>query len=236
VKLLYAMAFALFPLTAPAQSPDTLLFTALCHDDYFEDTAGRCKSFTAKEDLTIEVILAQHGEIISNDADDESVFYLTDPEEVPVGAVRPRQVIPSDKAIAREDDDRIADLTNTENAVAAQIITIKSSESPHEKGEDVVVDADEVATHGPTPAGIAANTSILADEERTVARKDDDTTVDLTKKENTVATQIITIESSESPQGEEVVAEADEVATSGSTPAGVAANTSIPTDEDRTVE
>jgi hypothetical protein len=41
VKLLYAMAFALFPLTAPAQNPDTLLLTALCHDDYFEDTAGQ---------------------------------------------------------------------------------------------------------------------------------------------------------------------------------------------------
>ncbi len=168
MKLIYAMAFALFPLTAPAQSPDTLLFTALCHDDYFEDTADQCKSFTAKEDLTIEAILAQHGEIISSDADDESVFYLTDPEEVPVGAVRPRQVIPSDNAVAREDDDRTADLTNKENTVAAQIITIESSEAPQEKGEEVVADADEVATHGPTPAGVAANTSIPTEEDRTV--------------------------------------------------------------------
>jgi hypothetical protein len=46
VKLLYAMAFALFPLAAPAQSPDTSLLTALCNDDYFEDTAGQCKSLT----------------------------------------------------------------------------------------------------------------------------------------------------------------------------------------------
>src|SRR5262245_7665812 len=118
------MAFALFPLTAPAQSPDTLLLTALCHDDYFEDTAGKCKSLTAKDGLTIEAILAQHGEIISSDADDESVFYLTDPEEVSVGAIRPRQVTPSDSTIAREDDDRTGDVTNNENTVTAQIITI----------------------------------------------------------------------------------------------------------------
>src|SRR5215475_10855084 len=140
VKLLYAMAFALFPLAAPGQSPDTLLLTALCHDDYFEDTAGQCKSLTAKEDLTIEAILAQHGEMISSDADDESVFYLTDPEEVPVGAIQPRQVTPSDTAIARADDERTADPTNAESAVAAHIVT-----SPHEKAAD----ADEVATNGP---------------------------------------------------------------------------------------
>jgi hypothetical protein len=164
VKLLYAMAFALFPLTAPAQNPDTLLLTALCHDDYFEDTAGQCTSLTAKEDLTLEAILAQHGEIISSDADDESVFYLTDPEEVPVGAIRPRQVTPSDNAIARGDDDRTADLMTKENTVAAQIITIGSSESPHEKAAD----ADKVATNGPTPADVAAGTSILIDEDRTV--------------------------------------------------------------------
>jgi hypothetical protein len=165
VKLLYAMAFALFPLTAPAQSPDASLLTALCHDDYFEDTAGQCKSVISKEDLTIEAILAHYGEIISSDADDESVFYLTDPEDVPVGAIRPRQITPSGNAIARDEDDRTADLTNTENTVAAQIITI---ESPHEKGEHVVADADEVATNGPASAGVAANRSILTDEDRTV--------------------------------------------------------------------
>jgi hypothetical protein len=165
VKLSYAMAFALFPLATPAQSPDTLLLTALCDDDYFEDAAGQCKSLTAKEDLTIEAILAQHGEIISSDADDESVFYLTNPEEVPVGAIRPRQATPSDNAIAREDDERTGDLTNNENTVAAQIITIESSEVPHEKGEHVVADADDLGTNGPTPSGVAANTSILTDED-----------------------------------------------------------------------
>src|SRR5215475_12061054 len=140
VKLLYAIAFVLFPLAAPAQTPDASLLTALCHDDYFEDTAGECESLVAGEDLTMEAILARYGEIISSDADDESVFYLTDPEEVPVGAIRPRQVTLSDTAIARADDERTADLTNAESAVAAHIVT-----SPHEKAAD----ADEVATNGP---------------------------------------------------------------------------------------
>jgi hypothetical protein len=73
------MAFALFPLTAPAQTPDASLPTALCHDDYFEDTAGHCKSLARGEDLTVEEILAHYGEIISSDADDDNVFYLTAP-------------------------------------------------------------------------------------------------------------------------------------------------------------
>jgi hypothetical protein len=96
MKLLYAVAFTLFPLAALAQSPDASLLTALCHDDHFEDTAGQCKALTAKEDFTLEAIVAQYGEVISSDADDESVFYLTDPEEVPLGAIRPWPSAPAD--------------------------------------------------------------------------------------------------------------------------------------------
>jgi hypothetical protein len=160
VKLLYAIAFALVPLTAPAQSLDASLLTALCNDDYFEDTAGHCQSVALEEDLTMEAILAHYGEIISSDADDESVFYLPDTEDVPVGAIRP-QVTPSDNTIAR-DDDRTVGLTHTENIVAAQI------ESADEKHEQVISDADEVATNGATPASVTAVTSILTDENPTV--------------------------------------------------------------------
>lgn len=49
MKLLYAFAFALFPLAAPAQALDPSLLTALCHDDYFEDTAGQCSSVPTGE-------------------------------------------------------------------------------------------------------------------------------------------------------------------------------------------
>jgi hypothetical protein len=68
-------------MAAPAQALDALLLTALCQDDYFEDTAGHCKSLARGEDLTVEEILAQYGEIISSDAADDSVFYVT----IPVG-------------------------------------------------------------------------------------------------------------------------------------------------------
>jgi hypothetical protein len=56
VKLLYAVAFAFFPLAAPAQTLDSSLLTALCHDDYFEDTAGQCRAMSAGEIQTIEAI------------------------------------------------------------------------------------------------------------------------------------------------------------------------------------
>jgi hypothetical protein len=85
-----------------------------------------------------------------------------DPEESPVGAIAPRRVTPSDNALARNDDESTADLTNPENAVAVQIITVGS---PHENDEDVRADADGLGATGSTPAGVSANTSILAGEE-----------------------------------------------------------------------
>ena len=159
MKLLYAMAFALFPLSAAAQTPDALLLTALCHDDYFEDTAGHCNSLGRREELTMEEVLAHYGEIISSDADDESVFYLTDPEEIPVGAIEPRQFGRFDNPIERKDEGTTADLMNRENAVAAQLNTIGSS---HQNGRNVV--ADDLGTTDPSPAGVPGNTSILTGE------------------------------------------------------------------------
>src|SRR5205809_909146 len=99
------MAFALFPLTIAAQTPDQALLTALCHDNHFEDPAGHCKSLASREDFTIEAILAAYGEIISSDADDESVFYLTDPGDTPVGAIPMRQITAPGNATARDDAD-----------------------------------------------------------------------------------------------------------------------------------
>jgi hypothetical protein len=65
VKLLYAIASALFyvaaPVAAPAQSLDLSLMSALCSDDYYEDTAGQCGAISAGEVFTIEAILAKYG-------------------------------------------------------------------------------------------------------------------------------------------------------------------------------
>jgi len=144
VKLLYAMAFALFPLTIAAQTPDQALLTALCHDNHFEDPAGHCKSLASREDFTIEAILAAYGEIISSDADDESVFYLTDPGDTPVGAIPMRQITARGNATARDDDARSVDYSDHQRL------------SPRmEKDEHVVADTSD-ATNVPPPAGIAA--------------------------------------------------------------------------------
>jgi hypothetical protein len=161
VKLLYAMAFALFPLTVTAQTPDQAPLTALCHDDYLDDPGDHCKSLASRENFTIEAILAAYGEIISSDADDESVFYLADPGDTPVSAIGLRQ---SNNATARDDDARSADHTKKENTVAAQTIT---SEPSHEKDEHVIANTDD-ATNPPSPVGIAAGRSIFSDEDRAV--------------------------------------------------------------------
>ena len=53
MKLIYAAAFALFPLAAPAQTIDSSLLSALCNDDHYEDTTGQCN-------FTIETILEKY--------------------------------------------------------------------------------------------------------------------------------------------------------------------------------
>jgi hypothetical protein len=114
VKLLYVMAFALFPLTTTAQTPDHALLTAFCDDNYVEDPIGHCKSLDSRKDFSIEAILAAYGEIISSDADDESVFYLIDPGDSPVGAIPLRQITAPDHAMASDDEDGSADLMKGE--------------------------------------------------------------------------------------------------------------------------
>jgi hypothetical protein len=49
------------PVTAPPQSPDITLLIALCRDDYYEDTAGRCTAISAGEVLMLEAVLEKYG-------------------------------------------------------------------------------------------------------------------------------------------------------------------------------
>ena len=75
MKLIYAVAFALFPLAAPAQTMDLSLLAALCHDDYFEDASGQCGS-------TIEAILEKYSVVVTRDTDNGlAVVFLGHPEE-----------------------------------------------------------------------------------------------------------------------------------------------------------
>ena len=149
MKLLHAIASALFcvaaPVAAPAQSLDLSLMSALCSDDYYEDTAGQCGAITAGEVFTIEAILAKYGVIIT-DADAEViVLYLDDLEDVPVGSVQPR----NEDAVST-DEKANAEPTNEQETIASKVVTVQP---PLEIGGEA---ADDVTTTGPTARRIPA--------------------------------------------------------------------------------
>jgi hypothetical protein len=158
VKFLYATAFALFSLAAasvasPAQSLDPSLLSALCSDDYYEDTAGQCGAISAGEVLTIETILAKYGVVITGDADDEVIIFLfDDPEDVPVGSIQPR----NEDAVLTDDKSN-TEPTNEQDTIASKAVTVQP---PLEIGGEA---ADDVATTGPTARRIPAATEPVED-------------------------------------------------------------------------
>ena len=161
MKLLCAIAFALLPLAASAQTLNSSLLTGLCHDNYFEDTAGQCNTISADEVLTIEAILEKYGAIITRDTDDEiAVFYLTDPEDIPVGSVQPWNESPTAEYSTRTDEELTADAVVEQSATSAQIIT---TESPALRGE-AVFEADDVSITGPSAAHKPAVAAGAAEE------------------------------------------------------------------------
>jgi hypothetical protein len=92
VKLLCTLALAVFPvaapMAAPAPSPDLALLSALCQDDYYEDTAGQCAAISAAASATLEDVLERYAAVIT---DDELAALLDDPEDMSVGSIRPRR-------------------------------------------------------------------------------------------------------------------------------------------------
>jgi hypothetical protein len=161
VKFLYAIACAVFsvaaPVASPAQSLDPSLLSALCSDDYYEDTAGQCGAVSAGEILTVEAILKMYGVIITRDIDDEGiVFGLDDLEDMPVGTIEPR----NEDAVLTDDKSN-ADPANERDIVASRIITVQP---PLEIGGE---DADDIITTGPTARRIPAAAEHL-DDNRTI--------------------------------------------------------------------
>jgi hypothetical protein len=122
VKLFAAIAFALFPMTAPvaapAQSPDVTLLTALCQDDYYEDTAGRCADIYAGEVLTVEAVLERYEVIVSDD--EILVLNLDDPENMAVGSIHPRSEGPTDEHAVVTDDESKAQ--PEQDTIAAKVV------------------------------------------------------------------------------------------------------------------
>jgi hypothetical protein len=144
VKLLYAIASALFcvaaPVAAPAQSLDLSLMSALCSDDYYEDAAGQCGVI-----FTIEAILAKYGVDITDTDEQVIVLYLDDLEDTPVGSILPRH----EDAVST-DEKTNTEFTNEQETIASRVIVL---EAPSVIGGE---DADDVATTGPTARRIPA--------------------------------------------------------------------------------
>jgi hypothetical protein len=155
VKLLCAMAIAAFsvaaPVASPAQSLDLSLMSALCSDDYYEDTAGQCGAI-----FTIEAILAKYGFIISDTDDEVIVLYLDDPEDIPVGSIQPQ----NEDAVLTDDKSN-AEPTNEQDTIASKAITVQP---PLELGGEA---AEDVATTGPTARRIPSATE-AGEDSRTI--------------------------------------------------------------------
>ena len=150
MRLIYAIAFAVFfvavPMGSPAQSLDLPLLSAQCTDDYYEDADGQCDAPSAREVLTIEAILARYGIIITGRTDDEiTAFYLDDLDDMPVGSIQPRN-----EDGAPTDDKANAAPANEQETIASRVIVL---EAPSEISSEV---ADDVATTGPTARRIPA--------------------------------------------------------------------------------
>ena len=145
MRLIYAIAFAVFfvavPMGSPAQSLDLPLPSAQCTDDYYEDADGQCDALSAGEILTIEAILARYGIIITGRTDDEIIaFYLEDLDDMPVGSIRP----PNEDAVPTDDDPSNEQL----DTIASRIIIV---DPPSETGGEA---ADDITTTGPSAQSI----------------------------------------------------------------------------------
>ena len=145
MRLIYAIAFAVFfvavPMGSPAQSLDLPLPSAQCTDGYYEDADGQCDALSAGEVLTIEAILARYGIIITGRTDDEIIaFYLDDLDDMPVGSIRPR----NEDAVPTDDDPSNEQL----DTIASRIIIV---EPPFETGGEA---ADDITTTGPSAQSI----------------------------------------------------------------------------------
>jgi hypothetical protein len=163
MKLFAAIAFALFPMTAPvaapAQSPDVTLLTALCQDDSYEDTAGRCASIFAGELLTVEAILELNGMAIVKD--DELVVFLDDTDDTPVGSLLPRNEGSTDEQALMASDESQAQPAPEQDTVAARVVPAEPQvEMTDEPSDDVV-------TTGPAPQWIAPLAAAPVEDEPT---------------------------------------------------------------------
>jgi hypothetical protein len=135
VKFLCALASALFcvsaPVAAPAQSPDLSLISALCSDDYHEDTAGQCSVISADGEI---FILTQYGVVIAGETDEDViVLYLDDLEDTPVGSIQPRR----EDAVATDDKPN-AEPANRQETIASRVMVLEAPSAKVERARTML--------------------------------------------------------------------------------------------------
>jgi hypothetical protein len=161
VKLLCAMALAVFsvaaPVASPAQSLDLSLMSALCSDNYYEDTANQCDAISA-EVLTIEAILARYGVVITGDADEDViVLYLDDDlEDTPVGSIQPR----NEDAVSTEEKSN-AEPAKEQETITSRVITLERPSQPGGEAADDIAMTGLTAQHIPAAAQPVDENSII---------------------------------------------------------------------------
>src|SRR5262245_65573333 len=89
--------------------------SALCSDDYYEDTAGQCSVISADGEI---FILTQYGVVIAGDTDEDViVLYLDDLEDTPVGSIQAR----NEDAVVT--DDKTKDVNEQEKVDSSSVMT-----------------------------------------------------------------------------------------------------------------
>ena len=159
MKLIYAVAFALFPLAAPAQTLVSSTPAAVCNDDHC-DEAGRG---SAPEVFSVEAILEKYSAVVTRDTDDEIAgVFTSDPAEIPVGSIRPRSESHTAENAILTDDDFNDEPTGGLETIASKIA------APEVQLDRTVEDADDVAITGPTPQRIPAVAATPVDDNPTI--------------------------------------------------------------------
>src|SRR5262245_62415204 len=110
--------------------------SALCSDDYYEDTAGQCSVISADGEI---FILTQYGVVIAGDTDEDViVLYLDgDLEDTPVGSIQPR----NEDAVVTDEKSN-AEPANEQETIASRVIVLEAPSAIGGEGED------DVATTG----------------------------------------------------------------------------------------
>jgi hypothetical protein len=155
LKVLYAFAFVLSALAAPAQTLDAAMPAAYDLDDYFGELTE--PSTVPAQAVATEPTTERRGEAV-DEADGVAITEPGDAADAPVKAIQPGDEAPTVEYSSRRDDELTVENTTEPSTMPAQAV---ATEPTIEKSGEAVDDADDVVITGP---GDAANAPIGAIE------------------------------------------------------------------------